>query len=240
MIPGKLQKMTLKAYTDAEFSNALADGEFTVQVNPESYTLTHTIEYTEQQAGGTSAAQPRYSCSRPQNLEFDFLFDATGVLNGDGIPAAESGVPAVTVVHSIVDTITKLKKVVYDFVGDTHETPYVKIYWGTLIFKCRLTNLGLTYKLFKPDGTPIRASAKCSFMGTVEDNQRTAAENAQSPDLTHVRRVKHGDTLPFMCYAIYGDENLYLQVAAVNQLNHYRDIKVGQELFFPPVEKIKA
>ncbi|MEJ8840804.1 LysM peptidoglycan-binding domain-containing protein [Lacibacter sp. H375] len=234
--------MTLKAFGNADFSDssALPDGEFTVQVNPESYTLTHTIEYTEQQAGGTSAAQPRYSSSRPQNLEFDFLFDATGVLNGDGIPAAESGVPVVTVVHSIVDTINKLKKVVYDFVGETHETPYVKIYWGTMLFKCRLTNLSITYKLFKPDGTPIRASAKCSFIGAVEDVQRTAAENAQSPDLTHVRRVKHGDTLPFMCYTIYGDENLYLQVAAVNQLNHYRDIKVGQELFFPPVEKIKA
>jgi hypothetical protein len=239
MIPGKLQKMTLKAFTDAAFSNAMADGEFTVQVNPESYTLTHTIEYTEQQAGGTSAAQPRYSCSRPQNLEFDFLFDATGVLNGDGIPAAESGVPAVTAVNSIVETIEKLKKVLYNFIGDTHETPYVKIYWGTLLFKCRLTNLGVTYKLFKPDGTPVRASAKCSFMGTVEDEQRTAAENAQSPDLTHMRRVKHGDTLPLMCYTIYGDENLYLQVAAVNKLNHYRNIKVGQELFFPPVEKIK-
>ncbi|HTH30973.1 MAG TPA: hypothetical protein VL946_06455, partial [Lacibacter sp.] len=112
----------MKAFTDAAFSNAMADGEFTVQVNPESYTLTHTIEYTEQQAGGTSAAQPRYSCSRPQNLEFDFLFDATGVLNGDGIPAAESGVPAVTAVNSIVETIEKLKKVLYNFIGDTHET----------------------------------------------------------------------------------------------------------------------
>jgi Contractile injection system tube protein len=240
MIPGKLQKMTLKAFTDAAFSSAMDEGEFTVQVNPESYTLTHTIEYTEQQAGGTSAAQPRYSCSRPQNLEFDFLFDATGVLNGDGVPAAESGVAAVTIVNSIVETIDKLKKVVYNFVGVTHETPYVKIYWGTLLFKCRLTNLGVTYKLFKPDGTPVRASAKCSFIGTMEDEQRTAAENAQSPDLTHMRRVKHGDTLPFMCYTIYGDEHLYLQVAAVNKLNHYRDIKVGQELFFPPVEKIKS
>jgi hypothetical protein len=241
MIPGKIQKITLKAYKDAAFEQELQpDGSFTAQVNPESYTVNHVIQVNQQQASGTSGSQPRYENSPPQNMDFEFLLDATGVLSGDGMPAANSIVTGVTTITSIDDAVTKLKKVVYDFVSETHEPPYVKVFWGTFLFKCRLTNLSITYKLFKPDGTPIRASAKCSFTEVVEDNQRTATEAAESPDLTHIRLVKQGDTLPFMCYTIYGDEHLYLEVAKANQLTNYRDLKAGQELFFPPVEKIKA
>ncbi len=241
MIPGKIQKITLKAYKDAAFEQAIEPGgAFTAQVNPESYTVNHAIQLSQQQATGTSGAQPRYENSPPQNMDFEFLLDATGVLSGEGMPAANSEVTSVTSVNSIEEAVIGLKKVVYDFVSETHEPPYVKIFWGTFLFRCRLTNLNITYKLFKPDGTPIRASAKCSFTEVQEDAQRTAATSPESPDLTHIRMVKHGDTLPFMCYRVYGNEQLYLQVAAANQLNNYRDIQVGQELFFPPVEKTKA
>jgi phage tail protein X len=241
MIPGKIQKITLKAYKDPAFKQAIEpDGVFTAQVNPESYTVNLAIQLAQQQAGGTSGAHPKYENSPPQNMDFEFLLDATGVLSGDGMPAANSEVTSVTKVDSIDEAITGLKKVVYDFISDTHEPPYVIIFWGTFLFKCRLTNLNITYKLFKPDGTPIRASAKCSFTEVQEDEQRTATENTSSPDLTHIRIVKHGDTLPMMCYRIYGDEHLYLQVAAANGLGNYRDLQAGKELFFPPVEKTKV
>jgi hypothetical protein len=241
MIPGKIQKITLMAYKDAGFREAIEpDGSFTAQVNPESYTVNHAIQLNEQQATGTSGSQPRYGTSPPQNMDFEFLLDATGVLSGDGMPAANSGAAGVTTVTSVDETVAKLKKVVYDFVSETHEPPYVKVFWGTFLFKCRLTNLSITYKLFKPDGTPVRASAKCSFAEVREDEQRTAEERATSPDLTHIRMVKQGDTLPLMCYTVYGDEHLYLEVAKANQLSNYRSLTQGQELFFPPIEKIKA
>ncbi|HEX4957338.1 MAG TPA: LysM peptidoglycan-binding domain-containing protein [Lacibacter sp.] len=241
MIPGKIQKITLKAFKDPAFKKPLEpEGSFTAQVNPESYTVNHVIQITQQQASGTSGSKPQYDKSPPQNMDFEFLLDATGVLSGDGMPAANSKVTGVTAVTSINDAVAALKKVVYDFVSETHEPPYVIVYWGTFLFKCRLTNLSITYKLFKPDGTPIRATAKCSFTEVVEDEQRTAAEGAESSDLTHIRYVKEGETLPFMCYNVYGDELLYLEVAKANQLSNYRDLKPGQELFFPPVEKIKG
>jgi LysM repeat protein len=234
---GQLHKLKLKAYSDPEFQNEKPDAEFTAQVNPESYTVTQSIEYNQQQAQGTSDQQLRYTRSGPQNMEFEFVFDGSGVIPKTGIPFAGSiSVPGEK--PNIIEAITKFKKVVYDYDGTRHEPPYVKIYWGTLLFKCRLTNLAITYKLFNADGTPIRATAKCTFNGTVEDNLRVALTNPQSPDLTHMRTVQQGDTLPLMTYRIYEDESLYLEIARVNNLTNFRELKPGDQLFFPPIDKI--
>ncbi len=67
--------------------------------------------------------------------------------------------------------------------------------WGNLIFKGRAIELGITYKLFNPDGQPIRAVAKVKFKGSIEEKKRAAKENKSSPDLTHRRKVKAGDNL---------------------------------------------
>ncbi|HPF52255.1 MAG TPA: hypothetical protein PK335_11805, partial [Draconibacterium sp.] len=84
----------------------------------------------------------------------------------------------------------------------------------------------------------LRASARAKFKGFIEDNLRVALENNSSPDLTHVRMVNEGDTLPLMTYRIYGDSKYYLEVARVNKLTNFRKLKVGQKIFFPPIEKV--
>jgi nucleoid-associated protein YgaU len=95
--------------------------------------------------------------------------------------------------------------------------------------------MNITFKLFKPDGTPLRAVAKAKFKGFVEDNLRIAKENNNSPDLTHVRIVKEGDTLPLMTFRIYGDSEYYLEIAKVNKLPNFRKLKAGQKIIFPPI-----
>ena len=105
------------------------------------------------------------------------------------------------------------------------------------MFKGALTEMNIEFKLFKPDGTPIRAVAKAKFTGFVEDDLRAAKENNKSPDLTHLRTVKEGDTLPLMSFRIYGDSKYYLEVAKVNNIINFRKLKTGQEIFFPPLQK---
>ena len=109
--------------------------------------------------------------------------------------------------------------------------------WGKLLFKCCLTNLSVNYKLFRPDGVPLRATARASFEEFREEEQRVREENNNSPDLTHIRTVRKGDTLPLMCHKIYGDSDLYLQIAEVNELTNFRNLETGQKIFFPPIKK---
>jgi hypothetical protein len=226
MALGKLEKMKIEAYSDPGLSNKVGDA-FVTAINPESYTTEYKIQYNTAQAQGQSASQARFTRTAPEEMTFEFLFDNTGLI--DGLPAT-----------NITDKINKFKQMLVDYHSETHEPKHFKVIWGTLLFKGRCTSLTITYKLFNPDGSPIRATCKVSFKGSIEETLRVAQEKSQSPDLTHYRLVKKGDTLPLMCYRIYGDARYYLQVARVNKLNTVARLKVGEELFFPPIEKRKS
>lgn len=226
MSAGELKKLKIVAYSDPGFSDKIADGEFATLMNPEKYTFHYKIEQDEQQAAGTSTVSPRFNKQLPENLELEFVFDRSGVIQGK--EAIESG---------IIDDIEKFKKVILDYNGDEHKPNYLIISWGSLLFKGSLTEMDIEFKLFKPDGTPIRALAKAKFQGFVEDDLRAARENNKSPDLTHIRIVKEGDTLPLMSYKIYGDSKYYLEVAKANNIINFRKLKTGQEIFFPPLQK---
>ncbi len=138
----------------------------------------------------------------------------------------------------MIDDIEHFKKVVFDYNGEEHKPNYLIISWGTLLFKGSLSEMDITFKLFKPDGTPLRALAKAKFKGFVEDNLRVAMENSSSPDLTHVREVREGDTLPLMTYRIYGDSKYYIEVAKANRITNFRKLEVGQRIFFHPLKKV--
>lgn len=227
---GKLEKMLVLAFKDSKKAEtggrSEADAFFETLINPETYTLEYKLKFSESGQGhGTSGKQLKFEYTEPAEITFEFLFDNTGII--DGNPRAD-----------IADDIKKFKDVLTGYNGDSHEPLHFKLIWGTnSIFKGRVTELSITYKLFKPDGTPIRAVAKVKFKSSIEEEKRAAKENKQSPDLTHIRQVKDGDTLPLMCYRIYGDTRYYLQVAAINGIGNFRKLIPGTELVFPPIDK---
>lgn len=228
---GKLEKMLILGFSDSGKAESggvkEADDSVEVLINPESYTLSYKLKFSESGQGhGTSGKQLKYEYTEPEEISFEFLFDNTGII--DGNPR-----------DSIADDIKKFKQVLIDYKGDAHEPRHFKLVWGeNSIFKGRVTEVSITYKLFKPDGTPIRAVAKVTFKSSIEEQKRAAKENKQSADLTHVRKVKAGDTLPLMCYRIYGDPKYYLTVASINGLNNFRNIAPGTDIVFPPIEKV--
>ncbi len=229
---GKLEKMLILAFSDSEKAENGgvndADDQFEALINPESYTLQYKLKFSQGAQGqGTSGAQLKYEYTEPDEITFDFLFDNTGII--DGQPR-----------ESVVDDLKKMKDVLIGYKGDSHEPRHLKLVWGeNSIFKGRVTELSINHKMFKPDGTPIRAIATVKFKSSIEEQKRAAKENKSSPDLTHIRKVKQGDTLPLMCYSIYGDPKYYLQVAEVNGLANFRHLKPGSDLFFPPLKKTK-
>jgi hypothetical protein len=227
---GQLAKLKIIAYTDERFEEAVEDGEFLAQLNPEKVSFKYQIELEEQQAQGTSGAQPRFGKTKPEELTFQFLFDATGAVPlPDGASAvSDDGVEA---------RIAAFKRVVLQYNGEEHKPNNLKLIWGRLLFKCVLNELNLEYTLFRADGTPLRASATAKFVGYVEDELRVATERRESPDLTHLRVIRDGEKLQDHVVSIYGDAALYLEVARVNRLVNFRRLTTGQTLVFPPVNK---
>ena len=224
---GELTKLKIKGYKDERFSQEIADGEFNTLMNPETYRIRYEVSQNQNQAQVTSSTAPRFNKTLPEDLQLDFVFDRSGVIKGF---ADENGV-------GIIDDIEKFKKIVLDYNGNQHKPNYLVISWGSLLFKGSLKDMEITYKLFKPDGTPIRATIHATFKGFIEDNLRVARENNNSPDLTHIRVVGEGDTLPLMTFRIYGDSKYYLEVAKANKLVNFRKLTPGQQIFFPPIEK---
>jgi nucleoid-associated protein YgaU len=236
---GELIKLQIKAYSDEQFSEEVSEGEFRTLMNPETYKFKYKIEQNDEQASGTSGAAPRFNKALPEDLELEFVFDRTGVVTDYGAPGGSDDKTFKDEGSGIIDDVEKFKKVVFDYNGDEHKPNYLIISWGTLLFKGTLSEMDLTFKLFKSDGTPLRAVANAKFKGFVEDNLRVAMENNSSPDLTHVRIVKDGDTLPLMAFRIYGDSSYYLEVAKANNITNFRKLETGQSVFFPPIEKKK-
>jgi hypothetical protein len=235
-MPGQLEKMKIYAYNnpvlgnDSLVSSADFDNPFVALMNPETYTLETKMEFNFRQGQGTSGSQSRFELKLPEEMSFEFLFDNTGIIDGVGSNGT----------NDIADKIQKFALFLMGHDGETHEPKFFKLAWGTLIFKGRCTALNINYKLFNPDGKPIRAICKVTFKEFKEENLRVAEEDNQSPDLTHYRVVKKGDTLPMMCYKIYGDSRYYIEIARVNKLLNFRKLEFGQELYFPPLTKTES
>lgn len=237
MNEGKLQKLVIRCFKDEKFNEEIS--KYTALLNPEKYSESFKAEYKEDQAQGTSSNAPKYTRSLPSELDLEFLFDRTGVIihYGDDPEASSDDTVYKDQGNGIIEDIANFKKTVYDYNGEKHKPNYLTVTWGALLYKGVLTELSIEYKLFKPDGTPIRAIAKAKFISFEDHEKRTSKENNQSPDLTHYRSVKAGDTLSLMTHRIYGDPKYYLEVAKVNNLHNFRKLTPGQELFFPPLTK---
>lgn len=214
-----LKKLAINAYKDSGLSQQV--GTYSLQLNPESYTRNHTVQFTKNDSTDTAGVTTKFYVQDPQTVGFSFYLDSTGV------------VPGVT---NVGDEITNFKNIVYTYNGSIHSPNYLTIVWGSgLQFNCRLTSLDIDYSLFKPDGTPLRAKLTANFEQYLSPQEIVNLSNKNSPDMTHARTVIDGDTLPDMCYRIYGDSKYYIGVAEFNNLSNFRQLKPGAVILFPPL-----
>lgn len=219
MDSGKLTKMKLVAYKKPDFSDKV--GEYDVLVNPDKYNDKSELKYsTNSSPLGVSAETVKFRGAGSKTFNMDFFFDSTGVLSDEPVD----------------DQIEHLKDLIYSYNGDIHEPNYVKILWGTQsLFEGRLKEWDILYSMMDLNGTPLRAEIKAIFIGSVSAKKKALEEGKNSSDLTHIRTVRAGDTLPAMCFKIYGDSNYYIQVAEFNALDNIRVIRTGDQLVFPPL-----
>ncbi|MGM0496627.1 MAG: CIS tube protein [Bacteroidota bacterium] len=209
---------------------------FEAQVNPASIQTKYAVNYDKGEDDGEGAAiipERKFTGCSSQQVSFELLLDGTGALSDNQ-----------TSIVRVKDQVELFKKTCYYYVGGVHEVPYVKIKWGDIsffkynnqVFYGRIKNFDVNYTLFSSEGVPLRAKINATFIGTVDPGTEAAMKDKQSPDLTHVVTVKAGDNLPMLCEEIYGRRQMFHEVAKVNNLISFRDIKPGTELVFPPIK----
>lgn len=217
-----LVKMTIEAFGDAACHDQIGTA-FEVMFNPTTYSLKHEIKYSEQSASGSTSSTHRFESVKPKEFSLEFMFDGTGV----------TGVRV-----DVAQKITGFLNTVAAFEGETHRTKFLKIHWGSLMIRCVLKGADVAYTLFNSEGNPLRAKVRADFSEVTDERTDNARNARHSPNLTHIRSVKAGDTLPLMCFKIYGESKYYLHVAAFNDIKNMRHLKIGQEIEFPPLKTI--
>lgn len=220
MTSGALERLQILAFKKPDFTDQV--GTFEAFVNPSEITLAYEIQYDTAAGAGTTGSRMDFNKVKAADLTLSFFFDGTGA-NG-----------------RVIDVQGKVEEfqTVTGYDGEIHRTRYLKIGWGTVqVRRCVLKSASIAYKLFKPDGTPLRAVINATFTDATDDQTRVARQQDSSPDLTHVRVLRAGDTLPALCNQIYGDPHHYLVVARANGFDGFRDLPPGTRVRFPPLPK---
>jgi len=229
----KMEKLQIDAYLDEDRKQPANPASMTLMFNPTSFQEKHAIAYQKpsRQAINSSGRPALYAYTPPADLTFNCVIDGTGVnyIGAEMLLKTLKG-------ESVNKQIARFKKLCLKMNGDIHAPNFLMLRWGEFKFSGRLKTLDITFKLFDESGDPIRAELDISFVA--DKSAKTIAREAgkNSPDLTHVRTVKSGDTLPFLCQQIYGSSKHYLMIARVNNLDNFRHLVPGQQLNFPPLQ----
>lgn len=229
----KLAKLTITAFKTSARGAGDKLGELEVQYNPEKLSLKHESVFQNKQGIATSSAQARFSHSRSRTLNVALVFDGTNV--------GYMGVELLFGVESVGDRVKKFLRTCYQVESTTHEPAYLRLTWDKGVlgpsFDCRLQSVDINYTSFDRDGSPLHAELAAVFVEDVDPSKKAAIDRLSSPDLTHRRIVKAGDTLPLLCREIYGSAAHYVRVAEINGLDDFRVLQPGTELIFPPFER---
>lgn len=226
----KLEKLRIEAYLDAERKKKADPAKMDMMFNPATYKRSRRVVHSRQNRQGINqqGRSASYNFTSPGELSLQLVLDGTGV----NLYGAERLLKPPSVKKDI-ETFEKLCVLMN---GDIHQPHFLVVRWGSFSFPGRLSKLDINYTLFDESGDPLRAELDVEFVEDSEDVKAQLVAGKNSPDLTHVRIAKAGDTLPLMCHAIYGSSRHYLRVAQHNGLDDFRRLQPGQRILFPPLD----
>jgi LysM repeat protein len=227
---GEISKLTIITYEDKDFLSELGD-EFVVMYNPNTFNRNYKSVWLPDKTISGAGEDKKFRRLESDSVSFEFLFDGTGVSyeNVNDFDASD--------VEFVQDQIDEFLDITRTINGDTHEPNYLELSWGNFIFQGVMESATVNYKLFHSSGAPLRATINANFKESVPQKEQVKKTGKKSPDLTHIRVVKSGESLPMIAKKVYGDPSLYLEIAKINNLQNFRDLSVGMQLVLPPINK---
>lgn len=124
---------------------------FEAMVNPTGYDIKDVTEFGDFKPAKGGTLPGMVKLRKPATFSIkDLVLDGTGVLT--------SGVAV-----EVKDLVGQLYKVAYDFEEQTngdakvYVAPVVQLQWGKILGFFRTRGISVSYPLFKPDGSPLRA-----------------------------------------------------------------------------------
>jgi hypothetical protein len=228
-----LQSPKIERFKVIAFKNPSRKGvskTFEFLIDPDTINTRHENRFSHSRGINTSGRKAAYAFSVSDEMTLQLTLDNT--LSTEFLPT----IPLISSLP-VKDTVEDFLKHCFYMDGDIHEPGYLLVEWGKFNFECRLKSISISYSKFNDQGVALRANLDVGFVADMPDDKRIKLENKKSPDITHSRTVLEGQTLTGLTKEVYGDSAHFLMVAKANQLDHFRKLKPGSRLHFPPLEK---
>lgn len=201
--------------------------------NPQQYAISKTNEWRATPVVGAALPSLQFGGGLGRELALELLFDASDSSSKD--------------VRSVTDQLFLMMEVTQPASGDTNSArpPTVTFSWGsTVTFTAVCRNLAVSYTLFRPDGTPIRAFVALTLVQVQKADSRSGSGTAppQNPATRASGRltvhvVEDGDSLASIAYNTYGDPTRWRDIAEHNAVDDPLRLRRGHALVVPEAVK---
>jgi hypothetical protein len=114
-----------------------------------------------------------------------------------------------------------------------HAPPVVEFAWAKFTFTGVVTSLREKMTLFSEDGRRLRARLSVSLRSYKSAEVQLRELKLSSPDRSHVRVLREGETLAHIAYEAYGDPRMWRPIALANGIERPRFIEPGTPLWIP-------
>jgi LysM repeat protein len=206
---------------------------FDVLFNPTEYSISKSNEWKFEKVTGTAFTPPQFGGGSPRELTLNLLLDA-------------SLLGKTQHVRGVTDELFKMMEVPAGSSGGSSQAapPFITFTWGSeTTFKSVCTSLTVAFKLFRPNGDPIRADVKMTLKqaeaaSTASSNGANRGTNPTTrANAGHgVHTVKDGDSLPSIAYEAYGDATSWRAIADANGIENPLHLRRGRPLSLPRLD----
>ena len=114
-----------------------------------------------------------------------------------------------------------------------HAPPVVQFAWGQFAFTGVVTSLRQKMTLFSEDGRTLRARLTLTLRSYKSAEVQLRELKLSSPDRSHVRVLREGETLAHIAHEAYGDPRMWRPIADANGIERPRFVAPGTPLRIP-------
>jgi nucleoid-associated protein YgaU len=99
-----------------------------------------------------------------------------------------------------------------------------------------IEKLDITYQLFLPGGTPLRAKLDLTLKEYRQAAVKDMEQQTSSPTVPKTYQTRVGDTLAGIAAGLYQRPDAWREIARANGITNPRDLRPGQVLIAPRLE----
>jgi nucleoid-associated protein YgaU len=219
------------------FGSGGTETSLDVQFNPNTLAFDKKPKVADINIPGLDAPLKQFVRGETETLSVELFFDTTEGGTGAGA----------TSVTTLTDAFYGLVKID----PKTHAPPICSFLWGSKFpgdslpdrygnqrrteFKGVVTDVKQDFKLFSPEGTPLRAVLTVAIDEYRPLHDQINQLNLQSPDHRRVHVLERDETLALVSYIHLDNAAEWRHIADENEIDDPRRLEPGLALSVPPI-----